>query len=155
MHSRPGHVRLTGFDARRGEPETALASEARPSRTASREFGFLAIEESHPVPTYTYLCKKCGHHQDVFHSMSAKPRVKCDACGGPCRRLLGTGAGLIFKGSGFYETDYKRSNAKGGDGETSGETSKSESSKKSESSGASSSSKDSGSKPGASSKSDT
>ena len=44
--------------------------------------------------------------------MSAKPRVKCEECGGPCIRLLGTGAGIIFKGSGFYETDYKNKGRK-------------------------------------------
>lgn len=59
------------------------------------------------MPTYSYECKKCGDVTDVFHSMSANPRVKCGVCGGATRRLLGTGAGLIFKGSGFYETDYK------------------------------------------------
>lgn len=60
------------------------------------------------MPTYTYQCKCCEHSQDVFHTMSAKPRVKCEKCGGPCKKLLGTGAGIIFKGSGFYETDYKK-----------------------------------------------
>jgi len=44
--------------------------------------------------------------------MSAKPRMKCEVCGGPCVRLLGTGAGIIFKGSGFYETDYKKKGGK-------------------------------------------
>ena len=44
--------------------------------------------------------------------MSANPRVKCTECGAGCKRLLGTGAGIIFKGSGFYETDYKRAEAK-------------------------------------------
>lgn len=59
------------------------------------------------MPTYTYECKKCGWTTDKFHAMSASPRVHCDECGGTCKRLLGTGAGIIFKGSGFYETDYK------------------------------------------------
>ena len=59
------------------------------------------------MPTYTYECKKCGQKLDRFHGMNAKPRVKCEACGGACRRLLGSGSGIIFKGSGFYETDYK------------------------------------------------
>ena len=54
--------------------------------------------------------------------MSANPRVKCEECGGGCKRKLGTGAGIIFKGSGFYETDYKRNGAKSG-GETKGESS--------------------------------
>lgn len=64
------------------------------------------------MPTYTYECKKCGHEMDVFHGMSAKPRVRCEECGGTCRRLLGAGAGIIFKGSGFYETDYKTKSGK-------------------------------------------
>ncbi len=59
------------------------------------------------MPTYTYQCKKCEARRDVFHSMSVNPRVKCEACGAACKRLMGTGAGLIFKGSGFYETDTK------------------------------------------------
>jgi len=64
------------------------------------------------MPTYTYACRKCANEQDVFHGISAKPRVKCEKCGGNCKRLMGKGAGLIFKGSGFYETDYKRSGEK-------------------------------------------
>jgi putative FmdB family regulatory protein len=60
------------------------------------------------MPTYTYECKKCGHLMDVFHSMSDGPRVTCESCGSrSVKRKLGTGAGIIFKGSGFYETDYK------------------------------------------------
>jgi len=60
------------------------------------------------MPTYTYKCKKCSHEMDVFHAMSASPKVKCDACNSTrMERLLGSGAGIIFKGSGFYETDYK------------------------------------------------
>lgn len=65
------------------------------------------------MPTYSYVCRKCGHVQDVFHSISVNPRVKCEECGGGCRRKLGSGAGIIFKGSGFYETDYKRSGSNG------------------------------------------
>ena len=64
------------------------------------------------MPTYTYECKKCGHEMDLFHSMTSTPRVKCEECGGACRRLIGRGAGIIFKGSGFYETDYKTKKGK-------------------------------------------
>jgi putative FmdB family regulatory protein len=64
------------------------------------------------MPTYSYECRKCGHIQDVFHSITANPRLKCGECGGSCKRKLGVGAGIIFKGSGFYETDYKRNGAK-------------------------------------------
>ncbi len=60
------------------------------------------------MPTYDYECKACAHVSEVFHNMTAKPRVKCPECGGRTKKLIGAGAGIIFKGSGFYETDYKR-----------------------------------------------
>lgn len=59
------------------------------------------------MPTYSYECGGCGYVLDVFHGMSAEPTVKCDQCGKKCKRLMGTGAGFIFKGTGFYETDFK------------------------------------------------
>ena len=64
------------------------------------------------MPTYSYECKKCGHVVDKFHSMSKSPRVRCPECKGACRRLIGIGSGIIFKGSGFYETDYKTKTGK-------------------------------------------
>jgi putative FmdB family regulatory protein len=65
------------------------------------------VEET-DVPTYTYGCKKCGHAFDVFHAMSATPKIACESCGSArTERHLGTGSGFIFKGSGFYETDFK------------------------------------------------
>ena len=78
------------------------------------------------MPTYTYQCKKCGSTFDVFHAISANPRIKCEACGGGCKRQLGTGAGIIFKGSGFYETDYKKGGGKSGGAASSVGESKSE-----------------------------
>lgn len=65
------------------------------------------------MPTYTYKCKKCGADHDVFHAMSAAPKVACPECGGACVKQLGTGSGIIFKGSGFYETDYKKKSGGG------------------------------------------
>lgn len=59
------------------------------------------------MPTYDYQCAKCDHMTEEFHSMSARPRMKCPECGGGMKRLLGTGAGIIFKGKGFYTTDYR------------------------------------------------
>ncbi len=59
------------------------------------------------MPTYDYECRKCGNQTEVFHGMLEKPRVKCPKCKGGMRKLIGTGAGIIFKGSGFYETDYR------------------------------------------------
>lgn len=60
------------------------------------------------MPTYEYVCNACGHEFEEFQSMSAKHLKKCPECGkNKLRRLIGTGAGIIFKGSGFYETDYR------------------------------------------------
>lgn len=60
------------------------------------------------MPTYEYVCQACGHAFEEFQSITAKPIRKCPACGKQkVKRLIGTGAGVIFKGSGFYETDYR------------------------------------------------
>jgi len=59
------------------------------------------------MPTYDYECSDCGHAFEAFHSMSADPLSVCPECDGKVTRLIGTGAGVIFKGSGFYETDYR------------------------------------------------
>lgn len=59
------------------------------------------------MPTYEYECKKCDRVFDVFQSITAAPLRKCPQCGGKVRRLIGRGAGFIFKGSGFYQTDYR------------------------------------------------
>ena len=59
------------------------------------------------MPTYEYLCKNCGHTFDILQSMKEEKLTKCPECGEEAlQRLIGTGAGLIFKGSGFYLTDY-------------------------------------------------
>jgi putative FmdB family regulatory protein len=60
------------------------------------------------MPTYEYACSKCGHHFEQFQSMRDEPLKKCPKCHkAALKRLIGGGAGLIFKGSGFYITDYK------------------------------------------------
>src|SRR5438445_12667035 len=60
------------------------------------------------MPTYDYECDACGHKFEEFQSMSDKVLKKCPACKKPkLRRLFGTGAAVIFKGSGFYQTDYR------------------------------------------------
>jgi len=67
------------------------------------------------MPTYDYRCDACRHEMEVFQSMSADRLTECPACGkSKLRRLIGSGAGIIFKGSGFYETDYKRSRTSSG-----------------------------------------
>ncbi len=63
------------------------------------------------MPTYEYQCKKCGTIFDVYQSIKAKTlkSSKCEKCGRvrPVQRLIGTGAALLFRGSGFYQTDYR------------------------------------------------
>jgi putative FmdB family regulatory protein len=80
------------------------------------------------MPTYDYSCAACGHRFERFESINDDAAKPCPKCGKKkAKRMLGTGAGLIFKGSGFYTTDYKKSS--GGD---SGEKSSKEPEKKSE-----------------------
>jgi putative FmdB family regulatory protein len=64
------------------------------------------------MPTYDYVCAACGHAFEHFQSMSSRRLRTCPVCHErKLERLVGTGAGVIFKGSGFYETDYKRSSS--------------------------------------------
>ena len=61
------------------------------------------------MPTYDYQCGACHHEWELFQSMNDSPVKRCPKCKKQkAKRLLGLGAGLIFKGSGFYETDYKK-----------------------------------------------
>ncbi len=60
------------------------------------------------MPTYDYRCNACGHEFDLFQQMTAPVKRKCPKCGKPrLERLIGIGAGVLFKGGGFYETDYR------------------------------------------------
>ena len=99
------------------------------------------------MPTYEYACQKCGHQFEIFQSMKDKPLEVCakDQCKlkkwgkGRVKKLLGTGAGLIFKGSGFYITDYRSEGYK--------QAAKKESGAANESKGSGSESKKADSKP--------
>jgi putative FmdB family regulatory protein len=65
------------------------------------------------MPTYDYECTGCGNTLEVFQRMSEAPRKKCPRCGkNKLQRLIGAGAGFLFKGSGFYITDYRSSDYK-------------------------------------------
>ena len=64
------------------------------------------------MPTYDYECQKCGYTFEYFKCISEPDPKKCPQCKGKLKRLLGTGAGIIFKGSGFYATDYRKSQFK-------------------------------------------
>ncbi len=62
------------------------------------------------MPTYNYRCKSCDHTFEAFHSMSAEPLTECPEvkCDGTVEKQIGAGSGVLFKGTGFYETDYKK-----------------------------------------------
>ena len=101
-----GKIRV---EARRGG--TILPGAARrPLRTGALAFA------STIMPTYDYECQKCGHRFEVFQSMKDDRLTDCplDECEGAVKRLLGTGAGIIFKGSGFYQTDCRSDSYKKG-----------------------------------------
>ncbi len=63
------------------------------------------------MPTYEYECQKCRHRFEAFQGMKEAHLTKCPKCKGKVKRQIGGGAGLIFKGSGFYITDYKKTSA--------------------------------------------
>ena len=66
------------------------------------------------MPTYEYDCQQCGRRFERFQNMKDNPLKTCPTCGGPVHRLLGTGAAVIFKGSGFHKTDYEPSRTRCG-----------------------------------------
>ena len=71
------------------------------------------------MPTYEYVCSKCGHEFEQFQSMNDQPLKRCPKCGKlGLKRLIGRGGGIIFKGAGFYQTDYKNAPRKKEGGET-------------------------------------
>lgn len=64
------------------------------------------------MPTYEYKCLECGHQFELFQKITEEPVNECPQCKGHVKRLIGMGAGPIFKGSGFYQTDYKSKTSK-------------------------------------------
>ena len=67
------------------------------------------------MPTYDYLCSNCGHKFENFQPITARPLRKCPKCSKMrLQRLIGSGAGIIFKGNGFYQTDYRSESYKQG-----------------------------------------
>lgn len=93
------------------------------------------------MPTYEYRCPKCGHDFEKFQRMSDEPVAECPNCGTAAERRLSGGAGLLFKGSGFYITDYRSESYRKAAGSDSGGSG---SSKSESGSGESKSSKSSG-----------
>lgn len=64
------------------------------------------------MPTYEYACQKCGNHFEVVHGFKDKPPKKCEACGGALQKVFHP-VGIVFKGSGFYKTDSRKSDKSG------------------------------------------
>ena len=65
------------------------------------------------MPTYDYICDDCGHEFEAFESIKADPQKDCPKCARPrLRRKIGAGAAVLFKGSGFYQTDYRSASYK-------------------------------------------
>jgi putative FmdB family regulatory protein len=87
------------------------------------------------MPNYDYVCLDCGDEFEAFQMMSAKPLDACTKCGGKLKRLIGTGAGFVFKGAPVSETDYRltKSYKEGEKKESGSSENKSTSEKKSES----------------------
>lgn len=65
------------------------------------------------MPTYDYECKNCKKVFEINQKMTDEPLKKCPKCGKPVKRLIGSGSGIIFKGSGFYATDYRKGSSSG------------------------------------------
>ena len=79
------------------------------------DHSFILPSTCHPMPTYDYQCDACDHELEIFQSISESLKRKCPACGKlKLRRLFGTGAAVVFKGSGFYQTDYRSESYKKG-----------------------------------------
>ncbi|MCY2967542.1 MAG: zinc ribbon domain-containing protein [Planctomycetota bacterium] len=102
------------------------------------------------MPTYDYVCDACGHVWEEFQSMMAEATKKCPECKKKkARRRIGPGAGIIFKGSGFYQTDYRSDSykkASDADSKSASSASESKSESKSDSKGGKSDSGSSGDK---------
>ncbi len=62
------------------------------------------------MPTYEYQCLSCKHKFEILQGITEKPKIKCPKCGKKLKKLISGTAGFIFKGSGFYATDYKKPN---------------------------------------------
>ena len=76
------------------------------------------------MPTYEYKCNECGYRFEKFQRMTEARLTECPECNGAVKRLIGAGAGIIFKGSGFYCTDYRKpaDAAKAAEAATAGKT---------------------------------
>jgi len=72
------------------------------------------------MPTYDYRCKRCNHVFEVLQTITAESKADCPKCGGQAKRMISSGVGVIFKGTGFYHTDYKRKETGSGDSQRRG-----------------------------------
>ena len=71
------------------------------------------------MPNYDYKCMVCNKQFEIFQKMTDEPLTECPECGGTIKRLIGAGLSPIFKGTGFYQTDYKNNNSRSSSKESS------------------------------------
>ena len=77
------------------------------------------------MPMYRYVCENCGNEKVVLHGMNESPTIICDKCGSVMKKSIGR-VGIIFKGSGFYSTDYRKDSGKKEDGKSESKSEKKE-----------------------------
>jgi putative FmdB family regulatory protein len=96
--------------------KSTMAREILPAHRACAGAETCYLSRPNAMPNYDYECQKCGERFEVFQSMNDPKLTDCPAetCDGQVKRLLGTGGGIIFKGSGFYQTDYRSSSYQAG-----------------------------------------
>ncbi|MFN9976865.1 MAG: FmdB family zinc ribbon protein, partial [Phycisphaerae bacterium] len=133
------------FKTRAGTPRVQeSAGKNRSHREPVSVLKLPVHSEKSEMPTYEYKCTACSHRWDEFQPMSAKPSKKCPGCGKlKAERIISAGGGIIFRGSGFYQTDYRSESYKKGadaaskssESGSSGDSGKSSSDSKSGSSG--------------------
>jgi putative FmdB family regulatory protein len=89
-----------------GEPHIKACAVIDSEWGSDYDDDFDFVEDEELMPTYEYECKKCGHFEH-FQRITDEKLKRCPQCKGTVKRLLGSGAGIIFKGTGFYQTDYR------------------------------------------------
>lgn len=112
------------------EKEASRKASVKHSRFGGCVRGWFALGRASTMPNYDYLCEACGHQFEVFQGMNDAKLTDCPQanCDGKVRRLFGTGGAVLFKGSGFYQTDYRSTSYKEGAKKEGGSSSSSSSS---------------------------
>jgi putative FmdB family regulatory protein len=107
--SNPQKLQSCGNLPAHTQPQSPPSAACNPHRGIQDRGPFTKTNQLTTMPTYDYACEKCGHEFEVFQSMNDARLTKCPqkGCRGKVERKIGMGAGFVFKGSGFYITDYR------------------------------------------------